>query len=111
MGYNVANLYKQAFLEAGMNAVATSLEAGITPDYLFIDPSFFPGNRPTEFCGLKLWETKLPEGKKIIAVRVHSSDTKAKKDSYESVRELFEDNYHEDPTYETSVSDGTEVEK
>ena len=73
MGYNVANLYKQEFLEAGMKAVSISLEAGITPDYLFVDPSFFPGNRPDKFCGLKLWETKLPEEKKIIAVRVQSS--------------------------------------
>ena len=40
---------------------------------------------------------------------VHSSNTKAKKDSYDSVKELFEDNYHENPTYETSVSDGTKV--
>ena len=39
------------------------------------------------------------------------STPKAKKDGYESVQELFEDNYHEGPTYETSVSDRTEVEK
>ncbi|KKK79665.1 hypothetical protein LCGC14_2831240 [marine sediment metagenome] len=66
--------YNEEFLRAGNEAVAISLSAGITPDYLFIDPRFFPGNKPTEFCGLKLWETKLPEGKKIIAVRVQTSE-------------------------------------
>jgi len=40
-----------------------------------------------------------------------SSNTKAKKDSYDSVKELFEDNYHENPTYETSVNDGTKVKQ
>ena len=70
--------YKEEFLRAGNEAIAISLSAGITPDYLFIDPRFFPGNKPTKFCGLKLWETKLPEGKKIIAVRVQSSASTAR---------------------------------
>jgi len=69
--------YREEFLRVGNEAIAASLSAGITPDYLFIIPEFFPGNRPTEFCGLKLWETKLPEGKKIVAVRVQSLSEKA----------------------------------
>lgn len=79
MGYSVVP-YEEEFLRAGNEAVAISLSAGITPDYLFIDPRFFPGNKPTEFCGLKLWETKLPEEKKIIAVRVQSFDISMKRD-------------------------------
>ena len=50
--------------------------------------------------------------KELLGIpKYHSSNTKAKKDSYDSVKELFEDNYHENPTYETSVNDGTKVKQ
>ena len=64
--------WKEMFLNEAMNAVKNSLERGITPDYLFVDPSWLEPGKLMEFCGLKVWVVRLPEDKKIIAVGVHS---------------------------------------
>jgi len=71
--------WKKIFLNEVMEAIRTSLERGINPDYLFIDPSLLEPGKLREVCGLKVWVTRLPEDKKIIAVRVHSLRKKANK--------------------------------
>ena len=75
----------------------------------------------TETCDNYLYSTcegcNLNKGSKVFLSNliyvlyqiVRGSVTTRKKDSYDSVKELFEDNYYENPVYETSVNDGTKV--
>jgi len=57
------------FLDKARDVVAIALEAGMTPNYLFVDEDINV-YVPNEICGLKVWITKLPKPHKIIAVSV-----------------------------------------
>lgn len=77
------------FTRLCMDAIKEALEVGITPNYLFIEEALLTEGKPAEFefsitgqktwrqpiafSGLKIWFTKLPEGKMVVAVNIKTS--------------------------------------
>lgn len=87
----IGNLSKTEFTNLCMDAVKEALEAGITPNYLFIEEALYTEGtpdtweftingrksgqvtrirQPVSFSGMKLWFTRLPEGRLVVAVNI-----------------------------------------
>jgi len=93
----IGALSSTEFTNLCMDAVKEALTAGITPNYLFIEEALYTEGtpetwdfeinghkrgqvtcirQPISFSGMKLWFTKLPEGKIVVAVNIQSPTPK-----------------------------------
>lgn len=90
----IGTLSNTEFTNLCMEAIKEALAAGITPNYLFIEEALYTEGtpetwdleingrkrgqvirvrQPISFSGMKLWFTKLPEGKTVVAVNIQDS--------------------------------------
>ena len=93
----IGTLSNTEFTNLCLNAIKEALAAGITPNYLFIEEALYTEGtpetwifevngrkagqitqirQPISFSGMKLWFTKLPEGKIVVAVNIQDSTPK-----------------------------------